>query len=211
MEQSRTLFEFLVDLKEEKVKEILNEKIRSSISAESILDELQSGLVEIGNRFEKEEYFVPDLIYAGEIMKDCMRLLEPILKKTSFTTKGKVIIGTVFGDVHDLGKDVVVTMLRGSGFEVIDLGVNVPPKRFVESIKENNVKVVGMSALLTISFDYISNTVKAIENAGLRDKIFIMVGGGAVTELVCEKTGCDFYGKDALAGVKIASKVYNKG
>lgn len=89
-----------------------------------------------------------------------------------------MIIGTVFGGVHDLGKDVVFTMLRGSGFEVIDLGVNIPPKKFVESIKENNIKVVGMSALLTISFDYISNTVKAIENAGLRDKIFIMVGGG---------------------------------
>jgi methylmalonyl-CoA mutase cobalamin-binding domain/chain len=121
----------------------------------------------------------------------------------------EVILGTVYGDVHDIGKDLVAAMLDGTGFGVIDLGVNVEPSEFVRAIKENKTKLVGISALLTLSFKAISDTVDAITEAGLREKVSIMIGGAPITELVCSRTGCDFYGKNAFEGVKIAKKVYS--
>jgi len=206
---NRDIYEALVNLKEDKVKSLVDQSLKANVPIDDIMSQLQDALTEIGNRYEKEEYFVPDLIYSGVIMKEAVALLGP-LTDVKTRNKGKVIMGTVYGDVHDIGKDLVVMVLNTAGFKVIDLGANVEPKKFVEAIKESGAKVVGMSCLLTISFGAIAGTVNMIKETGIRDQVSIMVGGAPVTDLVAEKTGCDYYGKDAFSGVKFASDVYAK-
>ena len=210
MTQNKDIYEAFVKLDENKVKTLVAQSVNENKSFNDIMGQLQGALVEIGNRYEKEEYFVPDLIYSGVIMKEAVELLSPLKKDDNKSNKGKVVMGTVYGDVHDIGKDLVVMLLRNSGFEVIDLGANVEPIKFVDAIKESGAKVVGMSCLLTISFGAIAGTVNKIKEAGLRDQVSIMVGGSPVSELVVQKTGCDYYGKDAFAGIKFASGVYTK-
>ena len=210
MGENRDIYKALVSLKEKEVKSLVSQKIEEGMPVDDIMDQLQEALIEIGNRFEKEEYFIPDLIYSGAIMKDAVALLGPLSDDKSRSSKGKVVVGTVFGDVHDIGKGLLVMILSNAGFEVIDLGVSVEPKKFVDAIKESGAKVVGMSCLLTISFGAITDTVNAIKEEGVRDNVAIMVGGAPVTDLVAEKTGCDYYGKDAFSGVKFASDVYAK-
>lgn len=209
MVQQSNLSRAMADLEEEDIKNLVKEKIKMGVPPAEILNECRSGMAEIGNRYERGEYFISELMYAGEIMKEIMRDLGPVLKKEpeAKTGGGKVVIGTVFGDIHDIGKDTVVLMLQATGFEVIDLGVNVPRKEFVEAIKESNAAIVGMSVFLTIAYKSATDTVNAIKEAGLRDKVSIMIGGGPVTELVRERTGCDFYGKDAFEAAKYAKKV----
>jgi len=206
MAQQESLSQAMANLEEENIKDLIKGKIEAGVPATEILKECQSGMIEIGNRYEKEEYFVAELVYAGEIMKEIAAELEPMLEDVpeTETTIGKVVIGTVKGDIHDVGKDIVVIMLRGAGFDVIDLGVDVPPQKFVEAIKESGATVIGMSVFLTMAYEAAAKTVNAIKEAGLRDKVSIMIGGGPVTELVREKTGCDFFGKDASAGVNYA-------
>lgn len=209
MAQQESLSQAMADLAEGKVKELIKEKIAAGVPATQILKECQVGMAEVGNRYEEEKYFVSELMYAGEIMKDIMADLGPMLggEQESEAALEKVVLGTVKGDIHDLGKDVVALMLRGAGFEVIDLGVDVTPEKFVEAIKESDAAVVGMSVFLTMAYEAAAATVNAIKEAGLRDKVCIMIGGGPVTELVRERTGCDFYGKDAVAGTNYALKI----
>ena len=206
--ENKEIYNALVNLEEEKVKELVKENLNKGVSTNEIMTQLGDALIEIGNRYEREEYFVSDLIYSGVIMKEALSLLNFDSAETS--TKGKVVIGTVYGDVHDIGKDLVVMLLRNTGFEVIDLGTSVEANKFVKAIKESGAKLVGMSCLITISFGAIADTVQAIEKAGIRNDVSIMVGGAPVTELVAKETGCDFYGKDAFAGVKFAEQVYSK-
>ena len=209
MAKQESLSKYMADLAEEKVKETIKKELAAGVPASDILRECQAGMVEIGQKYEEGKYFVSELMYAGEIMKDIMSELEPMLKgdQKAETIRGKVVLGTVKGDIHDLGKDVVGLMLRGAGFEVIDLGVDVAPEKFVEAVKESGATIVGMSVFLTMAYEAATATVNALKEAGLRDKVSIMVGGGPVTELVREKTGCDFYGKDAAAGTRYAMEV----
>jgi len=207
-ENSADLKRSMANLDEAQVLSIIKSRIKERVFPEKIIGDLQKGMFEVGNRFEKEQYFVPDLIYAGEILKESLKILKPLLKAESREQEHTVVMGTVYGDVHDLGKDVVVTLLNGNGFHVIDLGINVPPDEFVKALKESGARLLGMSALLTMSFNAISKTVQAIAEAGLREKVAIMIGGAPVTDRVRENTGCDYYGKDALEGVKIANRVY---
>lgn len=198
----------LTNLEEERVYNIIKEELTKGLSAREILKACQGGMKEIGDLYTKEEYFVADLMYAGEIMRKVMEMLTPHMKGTESEDKvGTVVIGTVKGDIHDIGKDVVIITLQGNGFEVIDLGVDVPAERFVEAIKESGAQVMGMSVFLTSCFEFVVNIVKAITDAGLRDRVKIMIGGAPVTETVAEKTRCDFFGKDAQAGVNYALKV----
>lgn len=199
----------LINLDEKKVYRILDEKIAVKVSGKEILEELQGAMSEIGKKFEKKELFVPELIFSGIIMKNAMKILEPLLKNADIKPRGKVIMGTVYGDIHDIGKDLVKSILEGSGYEVIDVGTNVNPEKFIEAVKSTNSKLLGLSCLLTVSFESIKKTIDAIKDAGLRDKIKIMIGGAPTSEMVKEKTGADFYGKDAFSAVKIAEKVYN--
>jgi methylmalonyl-CoA mutase cobalamin-binding domain/chain len=210
MEENRAIYEALVKFNEKEVKRLVNKVKEEGGPLEDVMNQLQDALIEIGNRFEREECFVPDLIYSGVIMKEAVAALDPMNNYKSGASKGKVVLGTVYGDVHDIGKDLVAMLLANGGFEVIDLGTNVEPAKFVSAIKESGAKVVGLSCLLTISFGAIADTVKAIKEAGIRDSVSIMAGGAPVTELVVEKTGCDYYGKDAVSGVKFALSVYAK-
>jgi len=210
MGENRKIYEALVNLEEDKVKKLIKDNLAAGVSAAKIMSQLQDALIEIGNRYEREECFVPDLIYSGAIMKEAVSILRSLIDTEASLTKGKVIIGTVYGDVHDIGKDIVAMLLSNAGFEVVNLGISVEPKKFVEAIKQSGAKVIGMSCLLTVSFGAIADTVKAIEEGGVRNDVSIMVGGAPVSNLVAEKTGCDFYGKDAFSGVKFASEIYSK-
>jgi methanogenic corrinoid protein MtbC1 len=208
MARLNDLYEAVVSFKEEEAKKLVEKYIEGGKAPEDILLSLQEGLIEIGNKFEAGECFTPELMYGAEIVRTAIVPLKPLLKGKETKTKGKVVLGTVFGDIHNIGKDLLRLLLEGDGFEVIDLGENVDPAKFVEAIKSSDAKLVGLSALLTMSFDAITDAVKTIADAGLKDKVKIMVGGAPVTELVRDKSGCDFYGEDAFSGVKYARKVY---
>lgn len=208
MARLNDLYEAVVSFKEEEAKKLVEKYIEGGEAPEDILLSLQEGLIEIGNKFEAGECFTPELMYGAEIVRTAIVPLKPLLKGKETKTKGKVVLGTVFGDIHNIGKDLLRLLLEGDGFEVIDLGENVDPAKFVEAIKSSDAKLVGLSALLTMSFDAITDAVKTIADAGLKDKVKIMVGGAPVTELVRDKSGCDFYGEDAFSGVKYAREVY---
>lgn len=198
----------LADLKEDDVYKLVEKQLKSGVSAKEILKSCQGGMKAVGDRFKTGEYFIADMMYAGEIMRQVMDKVTPHMKGTEVEEKiGTVVIGTVKGDIHDLGKDVVIIALQGYAFNVIDLGVDVPPERFVEAAKTHNAQVVGMSCFLTPAFLSAEETVKAIEGAGLRDKVRIMIGGAPITHEVADRIGCDFFGEDAVAGVNYAREV----
>jgi methanogenic corrinoid protein MtbC1 len=160
----------------------------------------------VGQRFGSGQYFIPDLIYSGEILRGIAQLVEPFIKSSKTQTKklGKVIIATVAGDIHDIGKDLVVFMLDISGFEVYDLGIDVPVQTIVDKIKETKAPVVGLSGFLTLAFDAMKETIDAIKKEGLRDNLKIMIGGGQIDDTVQKYVGADAWGKDAMAAVTLS-------
>jgi methanogenic corrinoid protein MtbC1 len=206
MENSH-LITALADLKEEEALKIVEEKLNANEDPFKILEDIRLGMEIIGNRFAKNEYFISDLLYAGEILRVVTEKVKPKLATTKETKLlGKVIIGSVAGDIHDIGKNIVVFMLEVNGFEVHDLGVDIPPEKFVEKIKETGATIVGLSGFLALAFDAMKETVQAIKDAGLRDKVKVMIGGGQINEEIRNYTGADAYGKDAMAGVSLAKK-----
>jgi methanogenic corrinoid protein MtbC1 len=160
----------------------------------------------VGERFQKGEYYISELIFSGEIFKGVAQLLEPRLATTAGAPRGTVVIGTVKGDVHDIGKDLVVLLLKAANYRVHDLGVDVSPQRFVEALRETGARVLALSALLTTAFDPMKETVRAVESAGLRSRVKIMIGGGPVNEQVRVFTGADAWGADAYAAVDLCSQ-----
>ena len=164
---------------------------------------MAKGMEVVGGNYEKGEYFLADLIVAGEAMKEGTKILEPHLKAGEAKASGRVVIGTVKGDMHDIGKGVVATMLSGAGFQVIDLGVDVPPEKFVEAVKKETPDIVGMSALLTTTMIEMENVIKALKEAGVRDKVKVIVGGAPVSHEYAEKIGADAYAREAVEGVSI--------
>jgi 5-methyltetrahydrofolate--homocysteine methyltransferase len=161
----------------------------------------------VGKRFEAGEYFLPELLMAGEMMNQISEMVKPKLKGDVASKKqGKVLMGTVEGDTHDIGKNIVSFLLDVNGFEVRDIGIDAPPRKFVEEIKDFKPQVVGLSGLLTLAYDSMKNTVQAIEKAGLRNSVKIMIGGGQMSETVREYAGADAFGKDAMEGVTLAKK-----
>ena len=170
-----------------------------------LLEQAKEGMNIVGQRFADAYYFIPDLVFSGEILKGIVNLLEPHLKKAEAAERlGKVVMGTVAGDIHDIGKNLVVFMLDVHGFEVLDLGIDVPVEKFVETIKESGSTVVGLSGFLTLAFDSMKATVDAIKDAGLRDQVKIMIGGGQMNDDVKGYAGADAYGRDAVEAVKLA-------
>jgi methanogenic corrinoid protein MtbC1 len=198
------LIKALAELEEDQVLDIVRKELAGGTEALSILQACQQGMTEVGDRFEKSEYFVSDLMMSGEIFKQVGELLEPGLQSVTQVSAGAVVIGTVQGDIHDIGKDIVVNMLKSANLDVTDLGVDVPPAQFVDALKETNASVLGMSGLLTLAFDSMQETVNLIEQAGLRDKVRIMIGGGPVDGGVCKVVGADDRGADAQAAVRLA-------
>jgi 5-methyltetrahydrofolate--homocysteine methyltransferase len=206
--QEANLAEAIASCQEDRVTALVREKLAAGVPADDILAECNRGMIELGNRFNREECFLPDLMFGGMIMKGVMSELAPRLApQKAAEARAKAVMGTVRHDVHDIGKDIVVMMLRGAGFEVIDLGVDVSPEKFVEAIRQNQPAVVGMSLLLTTCFKSVAGTVQAIRDAGLRDSLSIMVGGAAASDLLAQSAGCDFYGKTAVDGLKYACRV----
>jgi 5-methyltetrahydrofolate--homocysteine methyltransferase len=204
---AKGLVELMSDLMEEEALALVKEKIAQGADPNQILDDARSAMEVVGKRFESCEYFIPDLMMAGEILKEISELVKPLMVKEKGAQKsGKVIIGTVAGDIHDIGKDIVTFMLDVSGFNVLDLGVDVPVETFVAKIKEFQPQVVGLSGFLTLAFDSMKQTVEAIDKAGLRDKVKIMIGGGQIDDEVRKYVKADAYGKDAVAGVQLAKK-----
>jgi trimethylamine corrinoid protein len=204
---AKDLSKALADLKEDEALAIVREKLNAGADPMGILNDARHGMETVGTRFSKSEYFIPDLVYSGEILKKINEMVKPKMAKEGEVKRGgKVIIGTVAGDIHDIGKDIVVFMLDVSGFEVFDLGVDVPVQKFVDKIKETSAPIVGLSGFLTLAYDSMKQTIEAVKAAGLRDKTKIMIGGGQITEDIVKYTGADAYGKDAVAGVTLARK-----
>jgi len=188
---------------------IAQQKLDAGIPAAEIVAECNQGMIELGTRFDQGDAFIPDLMFAGMIMKEVMAKLEPFLGASGNAEEIKktLLIGTVQNDVHDIGKDITAMVFRSAGFRVIDLGVDVSPQKFVEAIREHKPDVVGMSLLLTTCYNSVTATMEAIHAAGLRDSVKICVGGAAASELMAERTGCDFYGKTAIDGLRWAMSV----
>ncbi len=198
------LAKLLSDLKEPEALEYVEKALAKGSDPMDLLGEAKEGMNIVGQRFASGKYFIPELVFSGEILKSIVQMLEPHLKKGEEAERlGKVIIGTVAGDIHDIGKDLVVFMLDVSGFEVFDLGIDVPVQKFIDKIKETGSTVVGLSGFLTLAFDSMKETVEAIKAAGLRDKVKIMIGGGQIDEQVKSYTGADAYGKDAMEAVTL--------
>jgi 5-methyltetrahydrofolate--homocysteine methyltransferase len=202
---SGELEKLIAELQEAEAIRFVEESLAKGVDPTTLLDEARNGMNVVGKRFSEGTYFIPDLMFSGEILKGVVKILEPHLKKGKEVQRhGKVVVGTVAGDIHDIGKDLVVFMLDVSGFDVVDLGIDVPVQRFVDAIRDSGSRVVGLSGFLTLAFQSMKDTVDAIEKAGLRDKVKIMIGGGQVDEHVKKFTGADAYGRDAMEAVALA-------
>jgi len=204
---SDSLVEAIVDLQEEKAVRIAKERLDAEEDPLKILEDARRGMATVGKRFADREYFLPELIYSGEILKRISEISKTRLLRTSQLKRlGKCVIGTVAGDIHDIGKDIVVFMLDIHGFEVHDLGVDVPAEKFVQKIQETKAEIVGLSGFLTLAFESMKEVIQAISDAGLRGKVKIMIGGGQIDEKVREYTKADAYGTDAMSAVTLAKK-----
>jgi 5-methyltetrahydrofolate--homocysteine methyltransferase len=205
------LREGIINFELENIKTLANEAIEAGIPAyQAVMEGLTKGMDIVSERYSKGEAFLSDLIMAGETMEAAMEELEPHLAKSPIKSSGLIILGTVYGDMHDLGKNLVGVLLRSSGFEVIDLGVDVPPEKFVEVISEKNADILALSSLVTTTMPYMEETIKALEKSGLRRKIKVILGGAPVSEAFAEMIGADAYGKDAVDAVDISRKWMKK-
>jgi methanogenic corrinoid protein MtbC1 len=195
------------DLEEEKAVLLVGDKLAKGEPALMILEELQAGMSLVGERFESGEYYLSELIYAADIFKKAGAPLQEELSRATPSTLGTLVLGTVRNDIHDFGKDIVATIMSSNGIKVVDLGVNVEQEAFVEAIKASGATLVGMSCLLTTVFDDMKAAIAAIKDAGLRDQVTILIGGGPVDEATRDYVGADYYCKTAHDGVLAAKKV----
>jgi len=206
---SNELVDAMANMREQEALTLAEKMLYDGEDPLRVLELCREAIEIVGKQFELGKYFLPELVLAGEMLKKISKMAEPFLEQDSEVRTerlGKVVIGTVEGDIHNIGKDIVTFLLDVNGFEVHDLGVDVPPQRFVEAIKEVQPEVVGMSALLTLAFESLKSTVEAIKEAGLRDHVKIMIGGGAVDEEVREYSGADAYGENAMAAVNLSKE-----
>jgi len=202
---SENLVNMLADLKDKEVMELVQQRLDSGEDPLKILEDSRKGMEIVGQRFASSEYFLPELVFSGDLLKRITELVKPHLKQEVTPKKlGKVVIGTVAGDIHDIGLNIVDFMLDVNGFEVINLGVDVPAETFVNKVKETAAPIVGLSGFLTPAFDAMKETVAAIESAGIRDKVKIMIGGGQLDDGITKYTKADAYGKDAMVAVALA-------
>jgi 5-methyltetrahydrofolate--homocysteine methyltransferase len=197
--------------KMEDVKKLTQEALDAGEKADSVLKEgLLPAMEQIGIKFKNNEIYIPEVLIAARAMHAGMAILKPILSKSSATRSAKVIVGTVKGDLHDIGKNLVVMMLEGGGFDVVDLGIDVSPDKFVEAIKKHQPQVVGMSALLTTTMREMKGTIEAIQEAGLRKQVKAIIGGAPVTERYAKEIGADGYAPDAASAVDLARSLLAK-
>lgn len=204
---NKSLVNAIINLVEDEAARLTIQQLDEGVDPLDILSDCREAMTIIGQRFEREEAFLPELMMAGEILKAISDLVKP---KMSAGPKqehlGKVVIGTVQGDIHDIAKDIVVFMLEINGFEVYDLGVDVPPQVLVDKVVEVGASILGLSGFLTLAFDPMKDTVQALEQAGLRDKVKVMIGGGQIDDYACEYSGADAWGPDAVSAVRLAKQ-----
>lgn len=207
----KALADALADLNTEKVMNLVKKLLDKGEDPLQIVEAARKGMNAVGKRFEKMEYFLTELVTSGVIFDEAMKLIEPKLKEgCNLGQLGKVVLGTVKGDIHDIGKNVVVTLLRCSGYEVIDLGIDVFPDTFVKEIQRSKPQILALSALLTTSFNSMKETVDALSKAGLRDKVSVIVGGGPVDAKVVKYVGADGYASDAMGAVRLVESLMQK-
>jgi methanogenic corrinoid protein MtbC1 len=208
---SKKLVSAIADMREEEALKLVRKMVAEGTAPAAIVDAAREAMGIVGERYEKGTYFLPELIMAGEMLTQITNIIKPELAKMpDVKRQGKVLIGTVKGDIHDIGKNIVSFMLDVNGFEVRDLGVDVAPQKFVEAIRDFRPQVIGLSGFLTLAFDAMKDTIEAVKAAGLRDGVKIMIGGGQITEQIREYAGADAYGRDAMAGVSLARKWLGK-
>jgi len=204
----KTLYEETMVGNAPAVLDLTNQGLEAGLTPEQLLfDSLIPSLEEVGARFERGDWFVPEMLIAGRAMSGALEILRPLLAQTGAQSVGTFVMGTVKGDVHDIGKNLVNIMLEGAGFTVIDLGVQTPPEKFIAAIEEHQPDVVGMSAFLTTTMPMFKANINAIEKAGLRDKVIIMVGGAPVTQEYADVVGADGYAADAATAVRLAKEL----
>jgi 5-methyltetrahydrofolate--homocysteine methyltransferase len=197
----------MADMREQEALALVEQMLADGRDPMEILADTREAMDIVGQRFEQGQYFLPELMMAGEMLKQISALVKPELaQEGEVEYKGKVVIGSVAGDIHDIGKNIVTFMLDVNGFEVLDLGVDVSPQAFVEAIETFQPQIVGLSGFLTLAFDSMKDTVAAIEAAGLRDQVKIIVGGGQVDDKIAEYAGADGYGDDAMEAVTMATQ-----
>ena len=194
-----------------------NSKKAVAITQQAIAEQMDPGelisstmipaMAEVGRLFECEEYFVPELLLSGRAMKGALDLLRPLLSASGAQSAGRVVIGTVKGDLHDIGKNLVVSMLEGGGFEVIDVGADVPPEKFIAALKDSNARILALSALLTVTMPSMKTTIEALKAAGLREKVKVMIGGAPVTQEFANEIGADGYSENANSAVALARRL----
>lgn len=201
---AQELVQAIADLNEKEAVALTRSFLEKGVSPMEVLDDCRAAMQIVGERFECKQAFIPELIFAGEILKQITDIVKPYLQREAVAGKklGKVVIGTVQGDIHDIGKNIVVFMLEINGFDVTDLGVDVPADRFVQAVKESGAGIVGLSGFLTVAYEPMKQTVQALRSAVPGVKI--MIGGGPINEQIREYTGADAWGKSAVDAVVIA-------
>jgi len=201
----------LINGKANEVKELTQQALDEGFEPKDILNKgLLEGMSEVGRRFKNNEFYVPEVLIAARAMKAGMEILKPHLTKSGIKPEAKIALGTVKGDLHDIGKNLVGMMLEGGGFEVIDLGVDVSADKYLETIQKDNVQIVGMSALLTTTMVNMKDTISALEEANLRDKIKVIIGGAPVTDAYAQEIGADGYAPDAASAVDLVKEFLKK-
>lgn len=203
------LYTLFVNLEEGEVLSMVKERLNQGEDPNSILKECREAVITIGQKFETGEYFLNDLIVAGEIFKEISDILEPEIRNGDEMEEGmgSIVIGTVKGDVHNIGKNIQISMLEGNGFKVHDLGVDVPPEKFIQKVKDKNPDILGLSCLLTTSWESLEETIKMVEDEDLRSNLKIVLGGAMVNDEIAEKVNADFWTDNAQEGVKICKKI----
>ena len=202
------LFDSVINGDQESVKVLVKQHLEEGASPQAILNAgLIAAMTEVGNRFESGDFFVPEMLVAARAMQGGLSILKPLLVQQGVKTTGKVVIGTVKGDLHDIGKNLVAMMLEGTGFEIVDLGTDVSPERFVGAVQQHQPNVVAMSALLTTTMVNMKATINALTDAGVRQKVKVIVGGAPVTRAYAEQIGADGFGTDASRAVAVAKEL----
>lgn len=206
----KQIYEYTVNGNAPKVKELTQQAVDEGVAPSEIITKyLIPAMAEVGDRFERNEFYVPELLIAARAMQGGLAILKPLLADTDLKPAGKVAIGTVKGDLHDIGKNLVAMMLQGAGFEIVDLGVDVAPERFVGAVKEQGAQVVALSALLTTTMPSMKNTIDALKAAGLREQVKVVIGGAPVTQRYADEIGADGYAPDANSAVRRAKELLN--
>ena len=210
MEYRETIYRGILGGMKDTVEEVTTDALAKGMGASTLLNEAMiPAMAEVGRLFEAGEYFVPEMLFAARAMKAGLAILRPQLVATGIEPKGRVALGSAHGDMHDIGKNLVAMMIEGAGFEVIDLGVNVSPESFVAVVRERHAQVIGLSSLVTTTMPSMRGTIEALEEAGLRDKVKVIVGGAPVTQRYADEIGADGYSKDAGGAANLVKRLLN--